>query len=106
MGRKIEPEMLSYLAAIDKALAETSASRDLLEEVENGKMIVERINSGLEELSRISNEALLVVGRSPGNDRAGRMAKNVSTEREQREQREQRKKEGGVLGYVFPLGRE
>lgn len=106
MGRKIEPEMLSYLAAVDKALAETSASRDLLEEVENGKIIVERINSSLEDLSRISNEALLVVGRSPGNDRAVRMAKNVFTEREQREQSEQRRKEGGVLGYVFPLGGE
>ena len=84
-GRKLEPEMLKYLEAVDKALDESSTDHALAVEIENAKALAELIDRTLEGLSNSPKGALSAIYKS--HERAVRMARNIRQDREDNERR-------------------
>lgn len=79
-GKKLEPEMLKYLEAVDKALDESSINQALAKEIENAKSLAELIDKTLQELSKAPKRALSAIYKN--HERAVRMARNIREERE------------------------
>lgn len=109
-GKKLEPEMLKYLEAVDKALDDSSTDQELAREIENARALAELIDKALQGLSETPKRALSAIYKS--HERAVRMARNIRQEREDNERRikmygelEKKTKEIRVPGtpLIFPL---
>ena len=95
-GKRLEPEMLKYLEAVDKALDDSSTDQELEKEIKNAKALAELIDKTLQGLSETPKRALSAIYKD--HERAVRIARNI---RQDREDDERRKKMYGELEEKF-----